>query len=80
MRAGELIRKALDAKGMTQVELAQQCQLTTKHVSQVVTGRALLSYQVAALIEREIGLDAGVLMAVEMGRQLAAARAAVRNG
>lgn len=40
----------------------------------------LLRYQVAVLIEREIGLDAGLLMAVEMGRQLDAAREAVRNG
>ncbi len=52
---GDSILDALEERGWTQVELAQRTGVTTKHVSDLVHGRASLSADMAGLLSRVLG-------------------------
>ncbi|MEO6115090.1 MAG: XRE family transcriptional regulator [Jatrophihabitantaceae bacterium] len=66
---GTLLRAELDARGMTQTDLAARTQLTEKHVSQVMTGTVTLSADVALAFERSLGVPARTLLLAEARHQ-----------
>jgi hypothetical protein len=51
---GTLLRAEIDARGMTQADLAARAKLTEKHVSQVVTGTVSLTPDVALAFEQPV--------------------------
>jgi HTH-type transcriptional regulator/antitoxin HigA len=56
---GEILQAELDARGLTQAELAARTNLSTKHVNQVVKGVASLSPDTALRLERALGIPSG---------------------
>jgi HTH-type transcriptional regulator / antitoxin HigA len=66
---GALLRAELEARGMTQSDLAARTQLTEKHVSQVMTGTVTLTADVAIAFERSLGVPARTLLLAEARHQ-----------
>jgi HTH-type transcriptional regulator/antitoxin HigA len=62
---GTLLRAEIDARGMTQADLAARAKLTEKHVSQVMTGTVSLTPDVALAFERSLGVPARTLLLAE---------------
>lgn len=55
---GETIKEILDDRGMTQEELAIRLGMSTKHVSQVITGKKSITYQSALKLESVFNVPA----------------------
>jgi len=53
---GEILQKELNARGLTQAELAARTNLSTKHINQVIKGVASLSSDTALRLERTLGI------------------------
>ena len=62
---GTLLRAEIEARGMTQADLAARAKLTEKHVSQVMTGTVSLTPDVALTFERSLGIPARTLLLAE---------------
>jgi HTH-type transcriptional regulator/antitoxin HigA len=71
---GTLVRAEIDARGMTQADLAARAKLTEKHVSQVMTGTVSLTPDVALAFERSLGIPARTLLLAEARYQAERAR------
>ncbi len=56
MAPGELIRETLEERGITQVDFALRLGKSEKFVSQLVNGKASLSYDTAIELERVLGV------------------------
>lgn len=76
---GELIRREIGARGITQAELSARTGLSTKHVNQVIKDVVPLSAETALLIERAIGVSADLLSALEAKRESKTSRQLARN-
>lgn len=70
---GELVR-VLDALGMSQIQLAAQVGLSTKHVNQICSGKAALSYETAIKLEDVTGVPASWWNAAEAAYRTALLR------
>ena len=57
---GETLLEVLEEKGMTQAELATRTGLSTKHINQIVKGRAPVTAETSLLLERTTGVAARV--------------------
>jgi len=66
---GALLRVEIEARGMSQTDLAARTKLTEKHVSQVMTGTASLTADVAMAFERSLGVPARTLLLAEARHQ-----------
>ena len=55
---GETLLEALEEAGLTQPELAQRAQLSSKHVSRLANGHVALTPDVAMRLERVLGISA----------------------
>jgi HTH-type transcriptional regulator / antitoxin HigA len=66
---GVLLKAEIEARGMTQSDLAARAKLTTKHVSQVMTGTVTLTPDVALAFERSLGVPARTLLLAEARHQ-----------
>ncbi len=62
---GTLLRTEINARGMTQADLAARAKLTEKHVSQVMTGTVSLTPEVALAFDRSLGVPARTLLLAE---------------
>lgn len=62
---GALLRAEIEARGMTQADLAARAKLTEKHVSQVMTGTVSLTPDVAQAFERSLNIPARTLLLAE---------------
>ena len=70
---GETIADLLEEIGWSQVEFAQRCGYTTKHVSHLINGKASLTEDTALKLERVLGSNARFWMTREAQyRELAA--------
>lgn len=76
---GEILRADLDARRMTQADLAQRTGLSTKHINQVIQGVASLSPDVALVLERALGTPASVWTMLETRWQDERSRQRARN-
>lgn len=72
---GEILRRELDARGMTQADLAARTNLSAKHINQVLRGSALMSADVAITLERVLGTPASMWTQLEARWQEAQSRA-----
>lgn len=73
-RPGDSLRETLDALQMTQAELAERTQLSTKHINQIIQGMAPITPETAIAFERVTGAPAGFWNSLEANYQLARAR------
>lgn len=62
---GTVLRAELDARGLTQADLATRTGLSPKHVNQVVQDVAPLSAEVALLLERTLGVPSRIWNVLE---------------
>lgn len=62
---GTVLRAELDARGLTQADLATRTGLSPKHVNQVVQDVAPLSAEVALLLERTLGVSSRIWNVLE---------------
>jgi addiction module HigA family antidote len=72
---GTAITAALDAVGMSQAELARQAGLTTKHISQIVRGRAGIGTDAATAIAAVLPVSARDLVVMQADYDLSNGRA-----
>jgi len=73
--AGELLRAEIDAQGLTQADLAARTGLSAKHINQVMTATATMTPKVAWSFEQALGVDAGLLLAIDAQYQAKKVRA-----
>jgi HTH-type transcriptional regulator/antitoxin HigA len=62
---GETLRDTLEAKDMSQAELARRTGLSTKHVNQVIQGVVALTPEMALALEHVLGVPARMWNALE---------------
>lgn len=62
---GETLRETLEALPMSQSELASRTGISNKHINQIVSGSAPLSYETAIKLERATGVSARMWNALE---------------
>lgn len=62
---GDTIDDLLDEQGWSQAEFAQRCGYTTKHVSQLINGKASITEDTAIKLERVLGSSARFWMTRE---------------
>jgi addiction module HigA family antidote len=73
---GEILAEMLEARRLSQVELAARCELSEKHVSQIITGKASVTSETALLLERTLGVAASLWLNLESSHRLYLARQA----
>ncbi len=76
---GELIRREIAARGISQAELSARTGLSTKHVNQVIKGVVPLSTDTALLVERATGVSADLLSSLEAKREARESRQAAKD-
>jgi len=74
MTPGDLLRVLLDAKGLTQIELARLRLRPAQAISEIVRGKKRITADMATELERELGLPAEVWLAFEATHALRKAR------
>jgi HTH-type transcriptional regulator / antitoxin HigA len=80
MTPGEVLQQELDARDLTQAELASRTNLSAKHVNQVIKGNATLSADMALRLERALGIPSRIWNALEANYQDQRTRVRAREG
>ncbi|MGV9007831.1 MAG: HigA family addiction module antitoxin [Brevundimonas sp.] len=57
---GEVLEEHLEARGLTQADFARRADMTAKHVSTILSGKAPVTIETARAFERVLGLKATV--------------------
>lgn len=73
-RPGRLLQRELDARGISQAQLAARTGLSPKHVNLVIKGTAALSPDVAVTLEQILGTSAETWLHLEAAHQAHEAR------
>ncbi len=76
---GRILQRELDAREISQAQLAARTGLSTKHVNLVIKGTAPLSADVAVTLEEILGVSAEMWLSLEASRQAHEARAERQN-
>ncbi len=76
---GEILKDALEERGMTNVELARRTELSEKHVSQLIHGKAPLSMDVAFKLEQVLRIPASLWLNLESSYRAEQKRAIQRE-
>lgn len=76
---GDFIAEWMEDEGINAAELARRLDVTPKHVSELLNGKAPLSYQVALALERVTGIPARLWNLYETGFRSALARDAANQ-
>jgi HTH-type transcriptional regulator/antitoxin HigA len=71
---GEILQEELDARGMTQRELAQKMRRPIQSVNEIIKGKRALTSETALDLERVLGIEAAVWVRLEGEYRLARAR------
>jgi len=66
---GDLIEEMREVRGWTCAELAQRLDFSTKHVNELLKGRAPITAGTAERLERVLGHDAGFWLRLEANYQ-----------
>jgi transcriptional regulator with XRE-family HTH domain len=69
-----MMRNALDAQGMTQIEAARRSGLSAQYIGDVLAGRRKLSARAAIALENVVNLSAWDMMAEQLFEELECAR------
>ncbi len=73
---GEVLDEHLEARGMSQAELARRCGRSPKLISEIIAGKAPVKPKTALQFERALGMDASVWLGIESNYRLHLARQA----
>ena len=76
---GSTLLEVLEVRRMTQKELARRTNLSTKHVNQIILGKAPITPETAILLERVTGVSAGFWNTREADYQTRKAKLKVRE-
>jgi HTH-type transcriptional regulator/antitoxin HigA len=76
---GKILQAELDARDLTQAELAARANLSAKHVNQVIKGTASLTFDMALRLERTLGTPASFWNRLEANHQEQRAREKART-
>ena len=76
---GRLIRRELEAAGLSQAEVASRTSVSAKHLNQVLQGHVALSPEVAVALERVLDGDAELWLRMDVSWQAARARDEARS-
>lgn len=71
---GRILQRELDARAISQAQLAARTGLSTKHINLVIKGTAALSADVAVTLEEILGVSAEMWLRLEAARQARDAR------
>jgi addiction module HigA family antidote len=71
---GEILEEELEARGMTQRELAQQMRRPAQSINEIIRGKRALTAETALDLERVLGIEAGMWVRLEGDYRLALAR------
>lgn len=71
---GEELARVLTALGISQTQLAKAVGLSTKHINQIISGKAALSYETALKLESVTGVPASWWNAAEAAYRTALLR------
>ena len=71
---GELLAEELEARGMTQRDLARQTGRPPQAINEIIKGRKRITAETALGLERALGTPARFWLNLESGYQLAKAR------
>ena len=71
---GEILEEDLEARGMTQKELAQRMGRPVQTVNEVIRGKRALIADTALYLEPRLGIEAGLWVRLEGGYRLAVTR------
>jgi HTH-type transcriptional regulator/antitoxin HigA len=78
-RPGRLLQRELDARAISQAQLAARTGISTKHINLVIKGNAALSPDVAVTLEQILGTSAETWLRLEAAHQAHEARSERRN-
>ncbi|MFI2363033.1 HigA family addiction module antitoxin [Promicromonospora sp. NPDC019610] len=78
-RPGRLLQRELDARSISQAQLAARTGLSPKHINLVIKGTAPLSPDVAVTLEQVLGTSAETWLRLEAAHQAQEARHEKRN-
>jgi HTH-type transcriptional regulator/antitoxin HigA len=78
-RPGRLLQRELDARSISQAQLAARTGLSPKHINLVIKGTAALSPDVAVTLEQILGTSAETWLRLEAAYQAGEARNEKRN-
>lgn len=73
---GWLVEDHLNARGLSQAELARRCGRSPKLISEIVSGKAPIEPETALQFERVLGVDASIWLGIEADYRLHRARTA----
>jgi HTH-type transcriptional regulator / antitoxin HigA len=76
---GEVLRRELAARGVSQADLAARAGISAKHLNQVVQGAVPLSTDTALRLERTLGLPATILTQLDAVHQAKMGRTKARQ-
>jgi addiction module HigA family antidote len=63
---GEFIKEELDARGLTQQDLADKIKVSKSEISLVIHGRRDINAKLAVLLEKSLGIDAEFWMNLQV--------------
>ncbi|MDO8636220.1 MAG: HigA family addiction module antitoxin [Dehalococcoidia bacterium] len=67
---GEVLEETLEARNIKKVDLAMRCSLSTKTVSQILSGKAPVSPETALQLQRVLGVSANIWNNLEANYRL----------
>ena len=76
---GEILGETLQARAISQSELASRCGLSEKHVSQIINGKASITSETALVFEQVLDVRANLWMNLESNHRLQLARREVQD-
>lgn len=71
---GEILAETLQARTISQSEFASRCELSEKHVSQIINGKASITSETALTFERVLAVRASLWMNLDSNHRLHIAR------
>ena len=67
---GEILGEHLEARQMSQAELARRCNRSSKLISEIISGKAPIEPATAVYLEKALGLDARIWLGIEADYRL----------
>jgi HTH-type transcriptional regulator/antitoxin HigA len=71
---GEILEETLQARGISNMELAARCEVTPKHISSIINGKAPITPETAIMLERILDVKASLWLKIDADYKLFAQR------
>ncbi len=71
---GELIKEEIEYRHLTQSKLAEQMNIPYKTLNDILNGHRSLTTQTAMMFEAALGIDAGLIMRMQLDYNMQAAK------